>query len=153
MKIRNIDFIKFTITFLALVFFEASYSQNKKLNPVGNWNMTDFWGNKSDFILSEDNYASMSVNGEFIDGKNFIIHGGKNDGQKGEMKYLINYEKTPIELDLVAMKENKEMGRILGVIKPINENEFLMIWSFDGKRNSDFSENNNEQIMTVKRKG
>jgi len=29
MKIRNIDFIKFTITFLALVFFEASYSQNK----------------------------------------------------------------------------------------------------------------------------
>ena len=94
----------------------------------------------------------MSVNGEFIDGKNFIIHGGKNDGQKGEMKYLINYEKNPIELDLVAMKENKEMGRILGVIKPINENEFLMIWSFDGKRNSDFSENNNEQIMKVKHK-
>lgn len=29
MKIRNIDFIKFTFTFLALVFFEASYSQNK----------------------------------------------------------------------------------------------------------------------------
>ena len=29
MKIRNIDFIKFAITFLALIFFEASYSQNK----------------------------------------------------------------------------------------------------------------------------
>lgn len=138
---------------ILIVINSTSYSQNKKLNLVGNWNVTDSWGNKSDFILSEDNYASMSVNGEFIDGKNFIIHGGKNDGQKGEMKYLINYEKTPIELDLIAMKENKEMGRILGVIKPINENEFLMIWSFDGKRNADFSENNNEQIMTVKRKG
>jgi len=138
---------------ILIVINSTSYSQNKKLNFVGNWNVTDSWGNKSDFILSEDNYASMSVNGEFIDGKNFIIHGGKNDGQKGEMKYLINYEKIPIELDLIAMKENKEMGRILGVIKPINENEFLMIWSFDGKRNADFSENNNEQIMTVKRKG
>ncbi|MEL1256214.1 hypothetical protein AAEO57_20705 [Flavobacterium sp. DGU38] len=138
---------------ILIVINSTSYSQNKKLNLVGNWNMTDYWGNKSDFILSEDNYASMSVNGEFIDGKNFIIHGGKNDGQKGEMKYLINYGKTPIELDIIAMKENKEMGRILGVIKPLNENEFLMIWSFDGKRNSDFSENNNEQIMTVKRKG
>lgn len=138
---------------ILIVVNSSSYSQIKKLNLVGNWNMTDYWGNKSDFILSEDNYASMTVNGEFIDGKSFIIHGGKNDGQKGEMKYIINYEKTPIELDLVAMKENKEMGRILGVIKLINENEFLMIWSFDGKRNSDFSENNKEQIMTAKRKG
>ena len=142
-----------TLLLLTIVFSSASYSQSKKLNLVGNWNMTDYWGNKSDFILSEDNYASMSINGEFIDGKNFIIRGGKNNGQKGEMKYSINYEKTPIELDLIALKDNKEMGRILGVIKPITENEFLMIWSFDGKRNSDFSENNNEQIMVVKRKG
>jgi hypothetical protein len=94
----------------------------------------------------------MSINEEFIDGKNFIIRGGKYNGQKGELKYIINYEKTPIEIDLIAVKENKEMGRILGVIKPINENEFLMILNFDGKRNSDFSENNYEQIMTVKRK-
>jgi hypothetical protein len=142
-----------TLLLILIVVNSVSYSQNKKLNLVGNWSMTDYWGNKSDFILSEDNYASMSVNGEFIDGKNFIIHGGKNDGQKGEMKYLINHEITPIELDLVVMKENKEMGRILGVIKPLNENEFLMIWSFDGKRNSDFFDNNNEQIMKVKRKG
>jgi hypothetical protein len=142
-----------TLLLILIVINSVSYSQNKKLNLVGNWSMTDYWGNKSDFILSEDNYASMSVNGEFIDGKNFIIHGGKNDGQKGEMKYLINHEITPIELDLVVMKENKEMGRILGVIKPLNENEFLMIWSFDGKRNSDFFDNNNEQIIKVKRKG
>lgn len=144
--------IKLLLLF-SIVLNSSSYSQNKKLNIVGNWKMTDYSGTKSDFILSEDNYASISVNGEFIDGKNFIIHGGKNDGQKGEMKYLINYEKNPIELDLIAMIENKEMGRILGVIKQINENEFLMIWSFNGERNSDFSENNKEQIITVKRKG
>jgi hypothetical protein len=130
----------------------TSYSQNKTLNLFGNWEITDYLENKSDFTLSVDNYVSMSINEEFIDGKNFIIRGGKYNGQKGELKYIINYEKTPIEIDLIAVKENKEMGRILGVIKPINENEFLMILNFDGKRNSDFSENNYEQIMTVKRK-
>jgi hypothetical protein len=130
----------------------TSYSQNKTLNLFGNWEITDYLENKSDFTLSVDNYVSMSINEEFIDGKNFIIRCGKYNGQKGELKYIINYEKTPIEIDLIAVKENKEMGRILGVIKPINENEFLMILNFDGKRNSDFSENNYDQIMTVKRK-
>ncbi|TRX35989.1 hypothetical protein [Flavobacterium restrictum] len=94
------------IVFILVIITSVSYSQNKKLNLVGNWNMTDYWGNKSVFILSEDNYGSLSVNGEFIDGKNFTIHGGQNDGQKGEMKYVINYKKTPIELDLVTVKEN-----------------------------------------------
>lgn len=141
-----------TFLLISVVIGSLSYSQNKKLNLVGSWNITDYLGNKSVFILSEDNYVSMTINGEFIDGKNFIIRGGKNDGQKGEVKYIINYEKTPIELDLIALKENKEMGRILGAIKIISENEFLMILSFNGERNSDFSENNNEQIMTVKRK-
>ena len=144
--------IHIKILLISLVICNFSYSQNDKLSLIGNWNITDYWGNESVFILSEDNYASMTLNGEFIDGKNFIIRGGKNDGQKGEMKYIINYEKKPIEIDLIAIKENKEMGRILGVIKQITENKFLMIWSFNGERNSDFSENNNEKIMTVVRK-
>jgi|LakMenE18May11ns_1017448.scaffolds.fasta_scaffold9735658_2 hypothetical protein len=147
--------MKFNIKILLLILILincTSYSQNKTLNLFGNWEITDYLENKSDFTLSVDNYVSMSINEEFIDGKNFIIRGGKYNGQKGELKYIINYEKTPIEIDLIAVKENKEMGRILGVIKPINENEFLMILNFDGKRNSDFSENNYEQIMTVKRK-
>jgi len=143
--------IKILLLILILINY-TSYSQNKTLNLFGNWEITDYLENKSDFTLSVDNYVSMSINEEFIDGKNFIIRGGKYNGQKGELKYIINYEKTPIEIDLIAVKENKEMGRILGVIKPINENEFLMILNFDGKRNSDFSENNYEQIMTVKRK-
>lgn len=143
--------IKILLLILILI-NSTSYSQNKTLNHVGNWEITDYLENKSDFSLSVDNYVSMSINEEFIDGKNFIIRGGKYNGQKGELKYIINYEKTPIEIDLIAIKENKEMGRILGVIKPINENEFLMILNFDGKRNSDFSENNYEQIMNVKRK-
>lgn len=129
-------------------------AQNKieKPNLIGNWIWTDYWENKSDFILSADNYVSMSVNGEFLEGKNFIIRGGKNDGQKGELKYSIDYEKNPIEIDIIAIKDNEEKGRILGAIKILNENEFLMTISVDGKRDLNFSEENIEKISTVKRK-
>ena len=70
--------------------------------------MIDYSGNNSDFILTSDNYVSMSINGEFIDGKNFVVRVGKNNGQKGELKYSINYEKNPIEIDFIAIKDNEE---------------------------------------------
>ena len=144
-------FIKISLLFL---FFINCSAQQKpqKTNLVGSWIWTDYWENKSDFILTSDNYVSMSINGEFIDGKNFIVRGGKNDGQKGELKYSINYDKNPIEIDFIAIKDNEEKGRILGAIKPINENEFLMTMSFDGKRDVNFAEENVEKIMTLKRK-
>ena len=144
-------FIKISLLFL---FFINCSAQQKpqKTNLVGSWIWTDYWENKSDFILTSDNYVSMSINGEFIDGKNFIVRGGKNDGQKGELKYSINYDKNPIEIDFIAIKDNEEKGRILGAIKPINEYEFLMTMSFDGKRDVNFAEENVEKIMTLKRK-
>lgn len=145
------SFIKIALFFL---FFINCSAQNgvKKTDLVGNWIWTDYWQNTSDFILTPDNYVSMSINGDFIDGKNFIIRGGKNDEQQAELKYIINYEKNPIEIDFIAIKDNEEKGRILGAIKLINENEFLIIISFDGKRDLNFTEENAEKIITIKRK-
>ena len=108
--------------------------------------------NKSDFILSEDNYVSMSVNGEFIDGKNYIIKGGKNACQKRELKYTIDYDKNPVEIDIIAIMDDTEKGRILGTIKLGNQDEFLMIFSFTGKRDFNFSEKNAKQIANLKKK-
>lgn len=139
---------------LLFLFFNncSAQSETKKLNLIGSWILNDYWQNQSDFILSSDNYVSMSVNGECIDGKNFIVRGGKNDGQKGELKYSINYQKNPIEIDFIAIKDNEEKGRILGAIKPLNENEFIITMSFDGKRDTDFTQQNVEKIITAKRK-
>ena len=84
--------MKFNIKILLLILILincTSYSQNKTLNLFGNWEITDYLENKSDFTLSVDNYVSMSINEEFIDGKNFIIRGGKYNGRKGELKYII----------------------------------------------------------------
>ena len=143
--------LKIALFFLFFINFSAQ-NMTKKPNFIGNWIWTDYWQNQSDFILTSDNYVSMSINGEFIDGKNFIVRGGKNDGQKAELKYSINLEKKPIEIDFIAIKDDKEKGRILGAIKLINENEFLMTMSFDGKRDLNFTDKNAEKIMTLKRK-
>lgn len=136
---------------LILLISQSSIAQNTEIDFAGNWIATDYWNNESPLILSEDNYVSMSINGEFIDGKNFIIRGGKNDGKKGELKYLINTDKSPIEIDLIAILDDEEKGRILGIIQPINDNEFLMALSFDGVRDTNFDESANENFIKVKR--
>lgn len=143
-------FLKLFSLILFTIFSNYVFAQ--KLNLAGNWTSIDYDKNKSDFILSEDNYVSMSVNGEFIDGKNYIIKGGKNAGQKGELKYTIDYDKNPVEIDIIAIMDDTEKGRILGTIKLINANEFMMIFSYNGKRDYDFSEYNIKQIAVFKRK-
>ena len=145
------NLLKLIFLFLFAINFSAQ-TKVDKFDIVGDWKWTDYWENKSDFILSSDNYVSMSINGEFIDGKKFVVRGGKNNGQIGELKYSINYEKTPIEMDLIAIKDNEEKGRILCSIKLLNVNEFLMTMSFDGNRDTNFTTDNSEKIVIVKRK-
>lgn len=109
---------------LLFVFTTNCFAQanTERLNFVGKWNLTDYSNNRSEFILSSDKYVSMTINGEFVDGKKFNVSGEKSDGQKGELKFSINYEKNPIEIDFIAIKDGEEKGRILGAIKPLNEN-------------------------------
>ncbi len=144
--------IWFKIYLFVLLFISLTSSgQNKKIDLMGVWKLTDYDKNESVFILSDDEYVSLSINGEFIDGKKFIVRGGKNDGQIAELKYSIDYDKNPLEIDFIAIKDNEEKGRILGAIRIINENEFLMIWSMEGRRDIDFSIQNAKRIMNVVR--
>lgn len=81
--------------------------------------------------------------------KYFIIRGGPDNGQKAELKYEINYKSNPIEIDLVAIKDKKERGRILGIAKPIDNNKFLMVLSFNGNRPEKIDNENLEQTLTL----
>lgn len=140
------------IIYLVILFsFNSLFAQDSNI-IVGEWNATDFWENKSKIIFSEDGYISMTINGEFVDGKNFIIRGGKKDGEKAEMKYGINYTKSPIELDIIALKnENgnpKEYGRMFCLLKFTNANEAYLIIS-KGARDSDFKDENKERIVKL----
>ena len=139
------------ILLLILFLFNANvYSQTTAFNITGNWNATDYLGlQESTTIFTQDGYISMTINGEKIDGKNFIIHGGPNDGQKGEMKYEINLKTSPIQIDIIALKDNIEKGRILGIIIPANQTKCFMLLSFDGKRPETINNENRDQALTL----
>lgn len=141
---------------LLLVLFiltNICYSQNAQKNIIGEWIATDFDGNVSNMIFSNDNYISMTINGEFVDGKNFVIKGGKNDGQKAFMKYEIDDSSLPIKIDIVAIKfeggKNIEKGRILGILDFLN-NEMRINMSFGGPRESGFDDSNKENTIYLK---
>ncbi len=116
---------------------------------MGVWNSIDISKNESKTIFTQDGYGSLTVNGEEIDGKNFIIKGGPNNGQKAELKYEINYKSNPIQIDLVAIKDGKEKGRMLGIAKPIDNNKFLMVLKFNGNRPQNIDNENLEQTLTL----
>ena len=138
------------ICFLFAIILSANlYSQEREFDIIGNWNSTDFWSNESKTIFTKDGYISLTINGEKIDGKNFIIHGGPNDGQKGEMKYEINTKTSPIQIDIIALKDNVEKGRILGIIVPVHHTKFLMLLNFNGKRPETMNDENFEQTLTL----
>lgn len=146
----NFSKIVFKICLLFVVILSTNiYSQETEFDLVGSWISSDFWSNESETIFTKDGYISLTINGEKVDGKNFVIHGGPNDGQKGELKYEIDSKKSPIEIDIIALKDNVEKGRILGIIIPVHHTKFLMLLSFDGKRPKTMNDENFEKTLTL----
>lgn len=123
---------------------------------IGEWTGKDSDGNEGKFIFFKDNYASLTVGNEFIDGKNYIIKGGKNDGKIGEVKYSVDYSKSPNKIDFIlSIQENEkftEKGRILGIIKFITDTEMLFAISLTGIRDEDFNDKNMSTTMTLNKK-
>ncbi|MBZ4033499.1 hypothetical protein K6T82_01890 [Flavobacterium sp. 17A] len=140
---------------LFFIFTSLSYAQTKKEILVGNWQGTDSNGVKNKMIFTSDNFISMTVNGEFIDGKNFVVKGGKNDGKIGLLKYEIDESKTPIAMDIIAysLEKNKqiEKGRILAILDFKSNDEIKINISLSGTRASEFNESNGSNTILLKR--
>jgi len=45
------------------------FAQKKEFDIAGNWEMTDFWSNKSAAVFTKDGYISNTVNGEKLAGR------------------------------------------------------------------------------------
>ncbi|MEZ0183348.1 hypothetical protein AB9T89_13985 [Flavobacterium oncorhynchi] len=145
-------FSKRIILVLIVLFSSCAFSQTTS-KIIGEWSGIDSDGNQGKFIFTKDNYASLTISGEFIDGKKFIIRGGKNDSKSGELKYTIDYSKSPFTIDFIAsiVENNKlvEKGRILGIIKFINDTKMLLAFSLSGKRDADFNGENMSTSMIL----
>ncbi|MBB4801983.1 hypothetical protein HNP37_002044 [Flavobacterium nitrogenifigens] len=140
---------------LFLLFTSLSYAQTKKEILVGEWEGTDMHGTKNKMIFTSDNFISMTINGEFIDGKNFIIRGGKNDGKKALLKYEIDESKVPVTLDAIAIAIEKgkevEKGRILAILDFKSNNEIRINLGLNGTRATEFNEANEDSTILLKR--
>ena len=53
------------------------------------------------------------------------------------------------KIDIIALKDNIEKGRILGIITPVNHTKILMVLSFDGKRPEAINDENFEQTLIL----
>ena len=73
--------LKIFFLFVLIVNLDVS-AQEVELDLIGNWNLNDFWSNESKTIFTKDGYISMTINGEKIDGKNFIIRVGQMMAKK-----------------------------------------------------------------------
>jgi len=144
---------KFLLLFLILT--SVSYAQSKKEILVGDWQGTDINGVKNKMIFTPDNFISMTINGEFIDGKNYIIKGGKKDGQKALLKYEIDESKVPITMDIIAIALEKdkevEKGRILAILDFKSDDEVRINLGLNGVRATEFNNSNEGSTIFLKR--
>jgi len=115
---------------------------------VGEWNGTDYWNNKSDLIFTTEKNVSLTINGQKIGGKDFEVK-----GVKAELKYELDKSKNPIWIDLIAIEtESKtEKGRILGVLKFIDDNNAEILLNFNGERFENFDKENEQSIIKMNR--
>ena len=89
----------------------------------------------------------------FIQGND--VYGGANfsiKGEKGELKYEIDYSKNPIWLDLVFYQNNKidEVKRVKGIVRFLTDNKIEFRANFtDANRYSKFEVNNDDETIVL----
>ena len=131
------------------------YSQNKKEAIVGTWKAVDYSGVENKMVFSVDNYVSMNINGEFLDGKNLVIKNAKGVDEKGFLKYEIDDSELPFKIDIIITKieNNKavEKGRLMGILEFLNQDEAKINLGISGKREAAFNDSNKETTIRLQR--
>ena len=131
-------------------------AQTYKNKIVGEWIATDYDGNSSRMIFSDDNYLSMTINGKFVDGKSVEITESPNKGEKNILKYELFDSTFPIEIDIIAITiedgKSMEKGRILGIVEFLNKDEIRINLNLNENRASEFNNDNIQSTIYLKAK-
>jgi hypothetical protein len=119
MGIKKINRINSLLLIAVIFIFESCSHPNER--HIGEWKNIDK-DETTSLILDKSNHAILMVNNTVLGGKGFEIKGVKT-----EVKYEIDYSKSPIWLDLVfyVQGEFQEKGRVKGIIQFITDNKIL----------------------------
>ncbi|RQO40751.1 hypothetical protein DBR39_07380 [Chryseobacterium sp. KBW03] len=123
-----------------LLFFGLCFSQTEK-NLYGKWIGTDAGSNGS-FTFFSDGFVKVELDGLNIDGRNHVIPDGPNKGKVAHVKYTTDFSKKVVKFNLIASYNDfnnklEESKFLSGLIKFVNENEFLLFLDFENKNPTD----------------
>lgn len=126
--------MKYLFTFFFIPLFLLS-STSQKETLVGKWIGED--QNEIGYLIFDnEGYAAFEVNGLVMGGKEFIMK-----GKKGKMTYTVNYNTTPIEVDLKVTKiESGESQTILAIAEFTKKNIINFNMNFNNIRPTEFDE-------------
>lgn len=95
--------------------------------------------------LNKDGYASFLINGQVFGGSTV-----ESNAPKVELKYTINLEIRPIQIDFTAVKlESGDSKQLLGIIEVVDNNTIKLALNFDEGRPDDFED---DDTVTLSRK-
>ncbi|AGC77672.1 uncharacterized protein (TIGR03067 family) [Nonlabens dokdonensis] len=119
---------------VSLLLLSSFTTAQEKL--VGKWKGQDK-GDIGYLILTEDGYATFQLEDQVFGGKSFEMR-----GVTSKMTYEIDRSQYPNAIDFIITNtdNNKELGRMYGIIQMLSEDELQMAMNFETKeRPADFS--------------
>lgn len=131
---------KYLIIFLVTIFGTCFSQSAKDLHGV--WKGYDDSKTEGIFTFFPDGFVSVKLGTIIIDGRNYIIPDGPNQGKTGYLHYSADFSKTPVMLKLKASYTNaknepEESDFVKILIEFRKENEILLFIDLDNENPSD----------------
>lgn len=135
---------KTLLIFITFLFTGIISAQD--FNIEGQWSGTDYKGEKVTILFDSKGYVTYI--------SNQIIFGGENieeDGVKFSCKYEIDKDKIPYKLDYVYYEKdtNRELARMGGVYKIIDENKIQTRVGLNGNNYTDFTSDTEDEYTLI----
>lgn len=129
-------FKRFSLLLISILLF-SSFTIDADKTYVGKWKGEDK-GDIGFLTLSHDGYATFEIGEQTMGGKSF-----NQQGVDASMKYTVGTSSKPYSIDFIIINntENKELGRLKGIIEMTDSNTMKMAMTFGGgtTRPTDFS--------------
>lgn len=123
--------------FLATLFLLSSFMGDGDRSYVGKWQGQD-QGDIGFLTLYPDGYAFFEFEGQTMGGRSYI-----HQGRKAAMTYTVDTSRNPHPIDFIITdkEQDREIGRLRGIINMTSNDEMEMALTFGGGTNrpTDFS--------------
>ncbi len=103
---KNIQFF-ISILLISFVMSSKLAAQKASHSIVGIWEIREESKILGYFDFSEDGLIYFDIENFILDGRNFEIKGGENEGRTAQIKYQLEKAKSDYDLILIGMIEDK----------------------------------------------